>query len=68
MSTEAQGIASVVEAAFTLYQAGVERGPIQAKVREMEAAGATPDAITDALQAMRKESEAADQQAIDKMP
>jgi len=38
------------------------------KARTMEEAGASPDEITDALQAMRKESEAAAQRKVDAAP
>ena len=58
-------IAKVVDFAITAFIAGLEREPIVVKVREMELAGATPDEITDALQSMRKASEAEAQAKID---
>lgn len=60
-----KAIAKILDVGLAALQAGIEREPIVAKVREMEEQGATPDAITDALQAMRQESEAAAQKAID---
>lgn len=61
-----RGIAKLVDFAFTAALAGLERGPIVAKVREMEARGATPDEITDELQKGRQESEVQAQAQVDK--
>lgn len=60
-----RGIARLVDFAFTAALAGLERAPIVAKVREMEAAGKLPDEITDALQDGRKQSEVDAQKKID---
>ena len=60
------GVAKIIDLAFTAWLAGMEREPIVAKVREMEAAGATMKEITDALEAMRVQSESDAQAKIDK--
>ena len=60
-----QGLARLVDWAFTAAQAGLERAPIVVRVREMEAAGKSPDEITDALQAGRKQSELDAQKKVD---
>lgn len=64
----AVGIARLVDFAFTALEAGIARGPIVEKVREMEASGATPEEITEALQAMRQASEKEAQDKIDQLP
>jgi hypothetical protein len=61
-------IASLLDLGISLVLAGMERSVIVSKVQEMETAGATPDEITDALQAMRQQSEADAQKAIDDSP
>ena len=58
-------IAKILDVALTLFVAGLNRADIVNKVREMEATGATPDEITDALQNMRQQSEAHAQAKID---
>lgn len=55
----------LLDLALAAVQAGFERQAVVEKVRELEAAGASPDQITDALQAMAKQSEADAQAAID---
>ena len=62
------GYAQLIDLGITLFLAGVERSAIKQKVQEMEKAGATADEITDALKAMRQQSELDAQAAIDKMP
>jgi len=61
-------IAKILDIGITLVLAGMERQPIVDKVREMEVSGATADQITDALQAMRQQSEKDAQAKIDAMP
>ena len=63
-----QGLARLVDWAFTAAQAGLERTPLVAKVREMEAAGKTPDEITDTLQKGRQEAEVEAQGKVDRAP
>jgi len=58
-------IAKILDLGITMVLAGMERQPIVDKVREMEVAGATADQITDALQAMRQQSEKDAQAKID---
>lgn len=58
-------LAKLLDVGISVFMAGIERSAIVAKVEEMETAGATPDEITDALQAMRQQSEADAQKAID---
>ena len=62
------GVARLLDFAFTAVLAGIERSAIVNKVREMEAAGASMDDITDALQAMRKQAEVEAQAKIDALP
>lgn len=62
------GVARLVDYAFTLALAGMEREPIVAQVRQWEQEGKTPDEITDALQAGRKDSEVQAQADIDNAP
>jgi len=61
-------LAKFLDLGFTLALAGIERVAAVEKARTMEEAGASPDEITDALQAMRKESEAAAQRKVDAAP
>jgi len=61
----AVGVAKLADLVFTLALAGLERIPVVEKVREMEEKGASPDEITDALQEMRKASEAVAQKKVD---
>lgn len=58
--------AVIVEAALNLLAVGIERGVIIGKVKELEDSGASQQEIADALQKMRKDSEQAVQDAIDK--
>jgi len=70
MAEKIQGevvVAKIVDMAFTLLEAGIARQPIVEEIRKMESAGATPDEMTDALQAMRQSQEAKTQAKIDKM-
>lgn len=60
------GVAKLLDAAIAAWLVGVAREPLVAKVREMEAAGASMDEMTDALQAMAAQSEADAQAEIDK--
>jgi len=60
-------VAKIVDLALTAFMAGIERQPIVEEIRKMEAAGATPDEMTDALQAMRQAQEAKTQAKIDQM-
>lgn len=53
----ATGYAKVADMVFTLALAGFEREPIVTIVRDMEAAGARPDEITEALQTLRHSEE-----------
>lgn len=62
------GLYKLVDMAFTLALAGLERQPIVDHVRKREEEGATPDQITDELQAMRQGSEADAQRKIDEAP
>ena len=62
------GMWKLADFAITLALAGIDRLAIVEKVRTMEEAGATPDEITDALQAMRKASEAKAQADINAAP
>ena len=64
----AAGFAKLVDVLFTVALAGFERAPLIAKAREMEAAGATVDEITDALRAMTIGSEETAQRKIDAAP
>jgi len=59
------GVWKLVDMAFTLALAGLERQPIVDHVRKREEEGATPDEITDELQQMRQASEAETQKKID---
>jgi hypothetical protein len=61
------GVAKLLDFAFTAWLAGIERDAIRNKVQEMEASGASMDEITDALQAMRVQSEVDAQAKIDKL-
>ena len=67
MTIAAIGVAKLLDFAFTVWLAGIEREAIVTKVQEMEAAGASMDEVTDALQAMRKQAEADAQAKIDKL-
>lgn len=58
-------LAKLLDAGFTLLDSGWERDKIVAEVALMEEKGATPEQITAALQAMRKQSEIDAQKAID---
>jgi hypothetical protein len=60
------GIYLVVDAALSLLAAKFERDAIIARVREKEAAGATPEEITADLKAMRDEAIAKAQDAINR--
>lgn len=60
-----RGIARLADYLFTAALAGLAREPIIDKVRKMEADGATPDQITDTLQADRQQSEIDAQRQID---
>ena len=62
------GIYLVVDAALSLLAAKFERDAIIARVREKEAAGATPEEITADLKAMRDEAIAKAQDAINRQP
>ena len=64
----AAGVAKLLDVLFTLALAGFERAPLVAKAREMEAAGATMDEITDALRAMTIGAEETAQGKIDAAP
>lgn len=61
----AAGLAKFLDVVFTAVSVGLEREAIVAKVREMEAQGATPGQITEAIAKMRDEAIAAAQNAID---
>jgi len=60
-------VAKIVDLALTAFMAGIERQAIVEDLRKMEAAGATPDEMTDALQAMRQAQEAKTQAKINQM-
>ena len=62
------GAAKLVDLAFTMIEAGLERAPIVDLVRKRELEGATLDQITDELQTMRQQSERDTQADINKMP
>lgn len=62
------GAAKIVDVAITLALAGLERASVVEKVRQMEDEGASADQITDALQAMRRQSEQDAQAKIDAAP
>lgn len=53
----AEGIAKLIDLAFTLAEAGLARGPVVEMVQAKEAAGATPEQISEALEEMRKQAE-----------
>lgn len=61
----AVAVARLVDLVFTLAEAGLARGPYVDKARTMAEAGASPDEITDALQALRQQSEKDAQAKID---
>jgi len=63
-----QGMAKLADWIFTAALAGLERAPLVAQVREMEAAGKSPDEITDALQKGRQEAEVEAQGKVDRAP
>ena len=58
--------AVLIGAALDLVSAKIERDAVIAKVREMEAQGASPTQIADALRAMAVTSESDAQTAINK--
>jgi membrane protease subunit (stomatin/prohibitin family) len=60
--------AKLLDLGFTLALAGIERMGAVEKARSMEAAGASADEITDALQKMRQDSEKAAQAKVDAAP
>lgn len=68
MTIATVGVAKLLDFAFTAWLAGIERDAIRNRVQEMEAAGASMDQITDALEAMRVKSEVDAQAKIDKLP
>jgi hypothetical protein len=58
----------LIEIALDLFLAGVDRGAIVTKVREMEAAGSTPTEITNVLEQMRHDSRRGAEEAVRSMP
>lgn len=60
--------AELLNLAFNLLAVGVNRGLILSTVDDMEKAGKSPQEITEALKALRKNSEIEAQAAIDAMP
>lgn len=62
------GLARLADWIFTAALAGMEREPIVDLVRKRADDGATPDEITDELQAMRQQSEVDTQKTIDEAP
>ncbi|MDH4172139.1 MAG: hypothetical protein OEW90_04995 [Betaproteobacteria bacterium] len=60
------GLARLADFLITAALAGIEREALVHDVRTMESEGATPDQITDALEAKRIASETEAQDKIDK--
>lgn len=57
MSAGLVGIAKLADVIAFAISVGIERAPLVAHVRELEARGATPDEITDSIQKMAEDSE-----------
>lgn len=62
------GVSKLLELGFQLLSLKVEHDAIVGRVREMEAAGASQDEISAALEQMRDQALAAAQRAIDEAP
>lgn len=60
------GMALVLSAAFDALAAGLHRGEVLDKVRALQAQGATPEQVAEAIRNMRTASEVDAQKSIDK--